>query len=82
MVWHRPVGSRYTVVVSYEWSTGPAYHCSHLSTRLVGINSATCPHVLLAMMVWVLGVSKTCSRDMETCEPSRIGRLAKPFIIL
>jgi hypothetical protein len=43
---------------------------------------ADCPYVLRPMMDHVSGVSVMCGNVIETREPSRIGRLAKPFFIL
>jgi hypothetical protein len=45
-VWCRSVGSPCTIVVSYNWSTGPALHCGRLSVRLVSLDGAVYPHVL------------------------------------
>jgi hypothetical protein len=81
-LWHHPVRSPCTVAVSCEWSARPERHCSRLSARLVAINRVTYPNVLHAMMAQVSGVSETCGRALETCEPSHMGRSAKPFFIL
>jgi hypothetical protein len=35
-VWHHPVGSSHTIVVSSEWATGPALHCCRLSAHVAG----------------------------------------------
>jgi hypothetical protein len=43
---------------------------------------AACPHVLWAMMTQVSGVLVTYEHTLKTCEPSHIGRPAKPFFIL
>jgi hypothetical protein len=44
-----------TVVVSHEWSIGPALHCNHLSAHLAGLNGTACLHVSLALIaqVWM-----------------------------
>jgi hypothetical protein len=43
---------------------------------------AACPQVLQVMMAQVSGVSEPYGHALETREPSRIGRPAKPFYIL
>jgi hypothetical protein len=87
-VWCHPIGPPRTIVVSHEWSTGPALHCSRLFARLAGHDGAACPHVLQAIMALASCTLETCKCVMETrecvlktCEPSCIGRPAMPFFI-
>jgi hypothetical protein len=80
--WCHPIGSLSLVVMSREWSTGPAQHCSRMFACHASINGVACTHVLHAMMAQVSGISETCWHTLETREPNRIGRPAKPFFIL
>jgi hypothetical protein len=60
--------------VSCEWSTGPELYYSCLSACLTGYDGAACPHVLQAIIAQVSG-------DLETCEPTYIGRHVLPSFI-
>jgi hypothetical protein len=65
--WRRAVRSLNIVAEPGEWSTGPAPHCSRMSTRLVDINCAAYPHVLQAYDgsdVRRLGNIHACIRNM------------------
>jgi hypothetical protein len=78
--WHRPVG------LPYEWSTRLALHCRYIV--------ATCSHVLQAwtalpartsckiMMALMSCVLETCEHALGAGRPCRIGRHARPFLML
>jgi hypothetical protein len=86
-VWSHPIllhcctkyGQRCGVALSGCITTVTISKSGQLGRRYI---VAACLHVLRAMMAQVSDILVTCEHALETCEPTCIGRSAKPFFTL
>jgi hypothetical protein len=86
-VWSHPILSHYCTKHGQRRGVAMSGHITTVAISESGqlcrwCTIAACPHVLQTMMAQVSGISVTCGHTLETRESSRIGRPAKPFLIL